>query len=208
MRRVETALITGSSTLISPGRRVLGTVDKRITLPYGRSLVLIRVATFAVVAIAIGIAVALSPSFSGLATALLGVVLVLYFVLSAVSPLLTEHWITQSRIILHQGWYFRAIIPFSDIVGVSAADEIGRLRVPLGIHRPFGQPVLFVTGGRTNLVSVRLREPRKFWQAFGLTAKEIVFDVEDRGRFLAALEERRHSFPPVEPDRPYAELRN
>ncbi len=183
-------------------------MDKRITLPYGRSLVMIRVATFAVLAMAIGIAVAISPSFSGLATALLAVVLVLYFVLSAVSPLLTDHWITKSRIILRQGWYFRAIIPFSDIVSVSAADEIGRLRVPLGIHRPFGQPVLFVTGGRTNLISIQLREPRKFWQAFGLTVREIVFDVDDRPRFLAAFEERRQSLPPVEPDRPYAELRN
>jgi hypothetical protein len=201
-------VITRSSTLISPGRRVLGTVDKRLSLAYGRSLVIIRVATFAVIAIAIGIAVALSPSFSGLATAILGIVLALYFVLSAISPLLTEHWVTKSRIILRQGWYFRAIIPFSDIVSVTAADDVGRLRVPLGIHRPFGQPVLFVTGGRTNLVSIQLREPRKFWQAFGLTVKEIVFDVDDRPRFLAAFEERRQSLPPVEPDRPYAELRN
>lgn len=183
-------------------------MDKRLTFASGRALVMIRIVTFAVIAIAIGIAVALSPSFSGLATTLLAIVLALYFVLSGVSPFLTEHWITKSRIILRQGWYFRAIVPFSDIIRVSAADEIGRLRVPLGIHRPFGQPVLFVTGGRTNLVSIQLREPRKFWQAFGLTVKEIVFDVDDRPRFLAAFEERRQSLPPVEPDRPYAELRN
>jgi len=78
----------------------------------------------------------------------------------------------------------------------------------LGIHRPLGQPALFVTGGRTGLVSVRLRRPRKFWQAFGLSATEIIFDVTDREGFLAAFNERRASFPPVQADRAHAELRD
>ena len=129
-----------------------------------------------------------------------------YLVLFTVSPLLTEHWLTRSRLILRQGWYFRAVIPFSDIESISAADDAGRTHVPLGIHRPLGQPALFVTGGRTNLVSLRLRRPRRFWQAFGLVATEIIFDVEGRDGFLAAFEERRSSLAPVQTHGPDADL--
>src|SRR5205814_2305290 len=122
------------------------------------------------------------------------------------SPLLTEHWMTRSRLILRQGWYFRAVIPFSDIESIVRSEEASRTRVPLGIHRPLGQPALFVTGGRTNLISVRLRRPRKFWQAFGLTATEIIFDVDDPEGFLRAFEERRTSLPPVQAHSAGAEL--
>jgi len=115
---------------------------------------------------------------------------------------------TRSRIILRQGWYFRAVIPFSDIESIARSEEASRTRVPLGIHRTLGQPALFVTGGRTNLISVRLRRPRKFWQAFGLTATEIIFDVNDPEGFLRAFEERRTSLPPVKPHGARAELRD
>src|SRR2546427_4985423 len=97
-------------------------------------------------------------------------------------------------------------MPFATFVLLLAADDAAPLRTPLGISRPFGQPVLFVTGGRTNLVRVRLQRPRRFWQAFGLSASEIVFDVTDREEFLAAFEERRRLLPPVQSDRPRADL--
>src|SRR6266480_2009860 len=151
---------------------------------------------------------AVSKPFPSLTIAILGVVLAAYFLLFTVSPLITQHWVTRSRLILRQGWYFRAVIPFSDIESIASADDAGRTRVPLGIHRPLGQPALFVTGGRAGLVSVRLRRPRKFWQAFGLSATEIIFDVIDREGFLAAFNERRASFPPVQTDRAHAELRD
>src|SRR5216117_608989 len=154
------------------------------------------------------ITVAITPSFPGPTIAILGVVLAAYFLLFTVSPLITQHWVTRSRLILRQGWYFRAVIPFSDIESITSADDAGRTRVPLGIHRPLGQPALFVTGGRTGLVSVRLRRARKFWQAFGLSATEIIFDVTNREGFLAALNECRASFPPVQADRAHAELRD
>ena len=183
-------------------------VPKRLTFAYGRAQVISR--TFFLVGLIalLVITVAITPSFPGLTIAILGVVLAAYFILFTVSPLITQHWVTRSRLILRQGWYFRAVIPFSDIESITSADDAGRTRVPLGIHRPLGQPALFVTGGRTGLVSVRLRRPRKFWQAFGLSATEIIFDVTDREGFLAAFNERRASFPPVQADRAHAELRD
>ena len=99
------------------------------------------------------------------------------------------------------------MLPLSGIVSLAAADETMPLRAPLGIHRPLGQPTLYVTGGRTGLVIVRLEEPRRFWSSFGLQATEIVFDVDDRESFLRGYEERRRLLPPVPADRADAELR-
>ena len=183
-------------------------VPKRLTFAYGRAQVISRTLFLVGLIALLLIAVALTPSFPVLTVAILGVVLAAYFVLFTVSPLMTQHWVTRSRLILRQGWYFRAVIPFSDIESITAADDAARTKVPLGIHRPLGQPALFVTGGRTGLVSVRLRHPRRFWQAFGLSATEIIFDVVDRAAFLTAFEERRASLSPIQADRARAELRD
>ena len=193
-----------SITLIR-GHTSPGTVEKRLTFAYGRTLVTSRIIVFVTLAI---LATILIVFTSSPISAILGLtaLLVAYLVLFAVSPLLTQHWITRSRVILRQGWYFRAMIPFSSIDVLVAADDAGAFRTPLGISRPFGQPVLFVTGGRTNLMRVRLRSPRRFWQAFGLSASEIVFDVTDRDGFLAAFEERRRLLPPVQSNRARADL--
>ena len=182
-------------------------MEKRLTFAYGRTLVTSRIFVFASLAILAAILILFT---STPASAVIGLTALLaaYLVLFAVSPLLTQHWITRTRVILRQGWYFRAVIPFSGIEELLAADDAGAFRTPLGISRPFGQPVLFVTGGRTKLVRVRLRHPRRFWQAFGLSASEIVFDVTDRDGFLAAFEERRRLLPPVKADRAHPDLRD
>ena len=181
-------------------------VAKRLTFTYGRTHLIGRSFLLIGMTALLVIGVALSPEVPWLTVAAIATVLVAYLILFTVSPLLTEHWMTRSRVILRQGWYFRAVIPFSEIESISAADDAGRTQVPLGIHRPLGQPALFVTGGRMNLVALRLRHPRRFWQAFGLFASEIIFDVGDRDGFLAAFEERRSSLPPVQADRADADL--
>lgn len=183
---------------------------KRLSFAYGRTFVLGRLAFLVGLVALVALTIALTPSFPLVTAAILGAILVAYGVLFVLSPLLTEHWLTRSRLILRQGWYFRAVILLADVESVSPADSPSRSRVPLGIHRPMGQPSLFVTGGRTGMVSLRLREPRRFWQAFGLPASEILFDVVDPERFLAGFEERRAqgSLAPVEPKRAYANLRD
>src|SRR5207249_2452828 len=136
-------------------------VEKRLTFAYGRTLVTSRIIVFVTLAI---LATILIVFTSSPISAILGLTALLaaYLVLFAISPLLTQHWITRSRVILRQGWYFRAMIPFSSIDVLVAADDAGAFRTPLGISRPFGQPVLFVTGGRTNLMRVRLRFQLQF----------------------------------------------
>ncbi len=197
------------STTLIPTKARPGPVEKRIVFGYGRTLVLGRAVLLAAISVIIGVFFAVFTSAPPLLPLLLlASALGVYALLFTASPLLTEHWITRSRLILRQGWYFRAVVRFSEIEAVSSASDVERQRVPLGINRPFGQPVLFVTGGRTNLVACRLREPRRFWQAFGLSAREIVFDVDDRTRFLAAFGERQRLLPPVQPDRAHANLRD
>lgn len=181
---------------------------KRLAFAYGRTVVTGRLILMFVLAGLVVVTVTFTPAFDVLTAAIIGAIFAAYAIVFVLSPLLTEHWLTRSRLILRQGWYFRVVIPFTDIQEIGEADDAGRGRVPLGIHRPMGQPTLFVTGGRTGLVTLRLRRPRRFWQSFGLFATNILFDVTDRPRFLAAFAERRGSLPPVEAERADAELRD
>lgn len=182
-------------------------MEKRLAYAYGDTLALTRLILFITVIGVVSAFVVLMGSppvlplvgFAGFLTAAT--------LLFAISPLLTKHWITRSRLILRQGWYFRVTLPMSEIRSLAAADETVPLRVPLGINRPLGQPTLYVTGGRTGLVIARLERPRRFWASFGFEATEIVFDVEDRSGFLRAYEERRSLLAPVQADRADADLR-
>lgn len=183
-------------------------MEKRLTFPYGTSLVVARLAYFVLGFAAVGVLASLAGSLPVLPLAGFLAFLAAATLLFAVSPTLTSHWLTRSRLILRQGWYFRVTLPMAGIRSLTAADETAPLRVPLGIHRPLGQPTLYVTGGRTGLVIVRLQEPRRFWSSFGLEATEIVFDVRDREGFLRAYEERRGLLAPVQADRPDADLRD
>ena len=190
------------------GHMLWAPMEKRVSFAYGRTLVTSRVVILVILLAALAVLLAFSRSVDPLLAGALGGVLAAYLVVFILSPLFTDHWVTRSRIVLRQGWYFRAVVAFSEILDIGVGEEMGRARVPLGIVRPFGQPALFVTAGRTNLVTLRLRKPRRFWQSFGLRASEVVFDVVDRAGFLAAVEERQSLFAPVQADRANAELRD
>ena len=183
-------------------------MEKRLAFRYGRALIWYRLALFAIIFAAFGFLLAIGPRFPDIPAIALGIVLGAATVVFALSPLGTDHWLTRSRLILRQGWYFRAIVPLTDIESVRPAEDFSRLKAPLGIHRPLGQPALYVTGGRTGLVVVRLRESRRFWQSFGLPASEVIFDVADRDAFLRAVEDRQGLLAPVQSHRPNPDLRD
>lgn len=176
-------------------------MERRLEFRYGRELVVRRILFAGIVGGLLGILVAVMPSPATPFVLLTVAVVAAYVVVFGVTPILTGHWLTRSRVILRQGWYFRAIVPMSDIVSLGTPEDGFLGQVPLGIHRPLVRPVLYVTGGHQGLVVLRLRRARRFWQAFGLMAREIVFDVDDRTRFLEAFEERRRLLAPVEPER-------
>src|SRR5205807_8955322 len=106
-------------------------VPKRLTFVYGRAQVISRIFFLLGLIALLVITVAITPSFPGPTIAILGGVPAAYFLLFTVSPLMPQHFVTRSRIILPQGWYFRAAIPFSNLQSITSAHDAGRTRVPL-----------------------------------------------------------------------------
>src|SRR6266540_1397525 len=96
---IGSAVPTRAITLIR-GEGVGGRVEKRLSFPYGRTLVVGRFFALVSLIVLIAVAIAFLPSLTVGPVAVLAITLAAYFVLFAVSPLLTEHWITRSRLIL------------------------------------------------------------------------------------------------------------
>ena len=119
--------------------------------------------------------------------ALLAAVLATYLLVYGFTPLLTTHVLLRSRVIFRQGWYFRCIVPFEDVEAIGPWEGTPKS----GLWISLARRTLFVIGAPTNLVSLRLRTPRRFGQVLFMTAGEMVFDVDDRDAFLAEFEERR-----------------
>ena len=127
----------------------------------------------------------------------------LLFIILAVfgiSPLFTSHWITRTRLILRQGWYFRSIIPMKDIESVDVYDGEPRMGLSLSTR----SSILFVTSSRFDLLEIRLKKPRVYWQMLGLRARRIVVNVDERDRMLESLRTRLSLLAPVEANRPNA----
>lgn len=123
--------------------------------------------------------------------AFLGALFAAYLVVVGLSPLLTKHSLLRSRIILRQGWYFRSVLPLAEAESIGPWDGEPKYGLRISVARR----VLYVVGAGQNLVSIRLREPRRFAQVLFITAREIVFDVDDRDAFLAAVEQRKAEGP-------------
>ncbi len=162
-------------------------LDARLEFRYGRSFFYLRafllLALFTAVLLFLALQTVTPPEW----IALLAALLVVYLVFVGLSPLLTHHTLMRSRLILRQGWYFRAVLPFAEAETIGPFDAEPKWGLRLSLLRR----TLYVVGSGTGLVAVRLREPRRFAQVLFLRADEIVFDVGDREAFLAAVQERR-----------------
>ena len=182
---------TTTETLSEPSG-IRAAVDRE-TFAYGRMFFYIRavgfLAVFALALLFLSLQTVTPASWIGVVAALL----VAYLLIVGLSPLLTKHQILRSRIVLRQGWYFRCIVPFGDIESAGPWDGEPKY----GLRISLARRTLYVVGSAQNLVSVRLRRPRRFAQVLFLEAQEIVFDVEDRDRFLAAMEARKSGGPPL-----------
>ncbi len=177
---------------------------QRIEFPYGRGFFLQRFALFGgVVALLLVLLLFLTQTPAAWLVGI-GVLLFAYLAVWGLSPLLTAHALSRALLTLRQGWYFRAFVPLKGIESVEPFDG----DAPLGLRASLMRRRLYVTGSKVGLVSIRLKEPRRFWAVLGATAEEIVFDVDARDAFLEALRERRVSLPPVQAKRPDAQLRN
>ncbi|MEK6851230.1 MAG: hypothetical protein AABY30_01685 [Candidatus Thermoplasmatota archaeon] len=161
--------------------------------PYGRSFFYLRavllIALFSALLLFLGLQTVTPQFWLGVIAA----VLLAYLGIVGLSPLLTHHTLLRSRLILRQGWYFRAVIPFSNVEEVGPWDGEPKYGLKVGLaHR-----TMYIVGSAAGLVSIQLREPRRFPQALFLKAREIVFDVDDRDAFLAAVKERTAAPAPL-----------
>jgi hypothetical protein len=161
--------------------------------PYGRSFFYLRSVLLLVLFVAFLLFLGTQTLTPAPWLAAFAALLTAYLVIVGLSPLLTKHALLRSRAILRQGWYFRAIVPFED------AEEIGPWdgEPKYGIRLSLARRILFVVGSAQNLVSIRLRVPRRLPHVLFLKTREIVFDVDDRDAFLAAVEERRAAGVPL-----------
>src|SRR6267143_155300 len=98
--------------------------QKRREFPYGHGFFVQRLtlllALVAYALIVLGLQLAAPPTW----VAGIAVLFVAFTLVWGISPLLTNHWLTTSRLILRQGWYFRGAFPLREIESVSKVDEV------------------------------------------------------------------------------------
>jgi len=178
--------------------------QKRREFPYGhgffvqRLILLLALVAFAL--IVLGLQLAAPPAW----VAGIAVLFAAFTLLWGISPLLTNHWLTTSRLILRQGWYFRGAFPLREIESVSKFDG----DAPLGLRAQVRRRRLFVTGSKVGLLTLKLRTPRRFWAVLGAEVDEVVFDVDSQIEFLETFGGRMSSLAPVEAKRPDPYLRD
>ena len=168
---------------------------KRLVFRYDRVYFYTRT-VFYLILLLFALAVTLSSHDPG---ALLPWLVVLFAILVAaiiilgISPLLTSHWLTRTRLVLRRGWYFKAVIPLIEVASVGSYDAETRL----GLSLSFNSRILFVTSSRHDLVEIKLKRPRRFVLVLGLKATRIVFNVDNPNEFLTAMRGRLSSLAPV-----------
>jgi len=168
-------------------------VEPRRTFRYGHSFFLLRALLLASLFVGVLLFLSLLTSTPGSWLGLLAGLLALYLLVYGFTPLLTSHTLLRSRVILRQGWYFRCIIPFEDTEAIGPWEGAPSQ----GLRASLARRTLFVVGAPVNLISIRLKTPRRFAQVLFAAAAEIVFDVDDRDAFLAAVEERKTEGTPL-----------
>ena len=129
-------------------------------------------------------------------------VLAVYFIIVGVSPLFTDHWVTLTRLVLRQGWYFKVSTPYSQIESIGRTDELGKY----GLWSALFKGKVYVVTSQHGLVSIKLRSPVRFLMILGKEATELIVSVEQPDAFIWAIKEKIELLPPVHTDRADAEL--
>ena len=126
----------------------------------------------------------LSTSVDPVLGALVMLLLLSASLLLGVSPFLTDHELHGDRLVLRQGWYFKAIIPLDNIMDARLVDGGPR---KIGISFRMNGPVLAVTTRKHPLIEMRLRRPQRFAGAWGKRADRVFFDAVDDARLVERL---------------------
>ncbi len=137
--------------------------------------------------VAVWLLVLLSFLFEGrfLFLLFIGGLLALTVLVIGVSPLLTPHEIADGRIFIRQGWHSHMVVPVDQVQRVERLD---RVLVKEGVLFDAFNRTLVLTDSKVNGVKLELKKevrvPSAFWKKVGV----VIFDVDDRDRFIAELE--------------------
>ncbi len=122
------------------------------------------------------------PEQRSLFLLIVGGVLFFTIVVIGISPLFTPHELTGEGIVLRQGWHSRLVIPFDRVKGVQSLD---RIEAKEGVLLDMFNRTLVMTDARKNGLRLELKEtvrvPSMFWKKVDV----VIFDVDDRDRFVA-----------------------
>ena len=177
---------------------------KRMEFPYGHGFFLQRLLLFTILVVFALVVLAFQLAAPAAWVGALGIALGVFVWVWGITPLFTNHWLTTTRLILRQGWYFRAAFPLREIESLEKFTG----DVPLGLRARIGKRRLYVTGSRVGLLSIKLRTPRRFWAVLWAQADEIVFDVDSPDAFLEGFGGRKSSLAPVQAERADPYLRD
>jgi len=116
-----------------------------------------------------------------------GLVSSLVVLVIGISPLLTDHSLDETDLMLRQGWYFRARIQIREIKKVEVVDN-GPMRT--GVFFDILGTALYVTTQRHDLLLVQLKGRKRFSMAWWKRADHIYFDTLDKTIFLKQMAQR------------------
>lgn len=150
---------------------------------------------FAIAAVIILALLAITAKLDLLSIAIGAAVVAVALLVLGASPLFTKHEIIGDKLMLRQGWYFKAEIPFKNVKKIEMVER-GPLRT--GVFFRLFQSTLFVTSKRYDLIMLELKEKQRFGWALGKKANKIMFDVLEPDRFLRTVEELRKSLSPIQ----------
>lgn len=141
-------------------------------------------------------------SISGVWSYITIAILIIYFIIVGVSPLFTDHWVTLTRLVLRQGWYFKVSIPYTEIESIGRTDELGKY----GLRSALFKGKVYIVTSQQGLVSIKLRNPIRFLMILGKEANELIVSVEQSEAFVSAVRERMKLLPPIHANGTDAEL--
>lgn len=113
-----------------------------------------------------------------------------FFVAAAVttlSPIFTSHELTDEGILLRHGLLFRTSFPFSDILAVESFSA--RLWA-FGVMPAGARGRIVLASGNSGLVSVKLKERRRFGMLLLRSSDEIIIDLDRPDEFVKMANEK------------------
>ena len=168
-----------------------------IELRYNKGVFLPPLILLLVGMVFLNLFVSLSFGFDFISTTMAALISIILVLVIGISPIVTNHALTDNELVLRQGWYFRSIIPLDDIRSINVLDR-GPRRT--GIFFDFKGTSLYVTTQRHNLIRLTLNHPRRFNWALGKKTDQVIFDSLDQRVFLKAME-KKADITPASPGR-------